>query len=166
MQRFNRAIKVILKHEGGYVNNPKDPGGETNFGISKRSFPNLNIKNLTENQAKDIYYNNYWSPMQLNHFNDEVLALHMFDFAINAGISRAVRAIQILLGFKDKEIDGIIGPLTIIKINTHPYPGRLRNFYIDARKTFYKTIAEKRPVLKKFLKGWLNRVESCNNISK
>jgi lysozyme family protein len=161
MHKFNKAIEVILKHEGGYVNNPKDPGGETNFGISKRAYPKLDIKNLTQDEAKAIYYRDYWRSMQLSHINDELLALHLFDFAVNAGIARAAKMMQSLLGIT---ADGIIGPITITRINKHPMPGRLRNFYIDARKDFYKFIAKKRPALKQFLKGWLKRVDDCNMI--
>ena len=58
--KFDDIIKVVLKHEGGYVNDPKDPGGETNFGIAKRSHPDVDIENLTEDEAKDIYKEHYW----------------------------------------------------------------------------------------------------------
>ena len=57
---FDEIIEVVLHHEGGYVNDPKDPGGETNYGISKRAYPDVDIKNLTEDGAKDIYRRDYW----------------------------------------------------------------------------------------------------------
>ncbi|MCD4681125.1 MAG: hypothetical protein K8S00_12140 [Bacteroidales bacterium] len=158
MQRFEKSVEIILSHEGGYINDPKDPGGETNFGISKRAFPNLDIKNLTKEQAKAIYYEKYWKPIQLDKFSDELLALHVFDFGVNAGVSRAVKLLQ---NFLDIKADGIIGPISIREINTYPMPGRLRNFYIDARKDFYKIIVKNRPTSRRFLKGWINRVNSC-----
>ena len=57
---FKEAVKIILKHEGGYVNDKDDPGGETKFGISKKAFPYLNIKEITIQDAEDIYYEHYW----------------------------------------------------------------------------------------------------------
>ena len=59
-ERFRKAIEVILKYEGGYVNDPNDLGSETNFGISKRSYPNVDIKNLTKEQAIEIYHRDWW----------------------------------------------------------------------------------------------------------
>ena len=59
---FDEIIEVVLEHEGGYVNDPHDAGGETNFGIAKRWYPDVDIKNLTKEQAKKIYHQDYWSP--------------------------------------------------------------------------------------------------------
>ncbi len=59
-EKFNKAVRIILAHEGGYVNHPADPGGETNMGISKRSYPDLDIKNLTVAMAKEIYFRDFW----------------------------------------------------------------------------------------------------------
>ena len=63
---FLRAVKEVLKIEGGYVNNPNDRGGETKYGISKRAYPNVDIKNLTLDKAKQIYYNDYWYNIKLD----------------------------------------------------------------------------------------------------
>ena len=60
ISKFDEIIEVVLEHEGGYVNDPKDPGGETNFGIAKRSHPDVDIKNLTKESAKEIYKEVYW----------------------------------------------------------------------------------------------------------
>ena len=61
---FDQAIEVILKHEGGYANNPNDSGGETKYGISKRSYPELNIRGLTRDYAKKIYEQDFWKPLK------------------------------------------------------------------------------------------------------
>ena len=62
--KFDQCIAFVFDREGRvYENNPDDPGGETKYGICKKSFPSLDIKNLTEDQAKDIYYKNYWQPL-------------------------------------------------------------------------------------------------------
>ena len=71
---FDEIIEKVLEHEGGYVNDPDDAGGETNYGIAKRWYPNVDIKNLTKEQAKKIYHTDYWRrgkcdevPPQLRH---------------------------------------------------------------------------------------------------
>lgn len=98
---FYSAVSFTLKWEGGYSNNPADPGGETNFGISKRSYPMLDIKNLTIEQAKAIYYLDYWLPVEAANYpypKDQIL----FDIGVLTGVSRArsyqsYSALQILV---------------------------------------------------------------------
>lgn len=105
---FDIAFDRLLGHEGGYVNNPADPGGETNWGISKRSYPNVNIKLLTRDGAKEIYRRDFWSRVNADRLNDGV-AYQLFDFAINSGIETAVRYFQRALGVAD---DGHWGPIS------------------------------------------------------
>ena len=153
---FDQAIQVIFKHEGGYVDHPNDPGGETNFGISRRAFPNEDIKNLTKQRAKEIYYQHYWSPLNLYRLDNANVCLELFDMAVNAGKSRAVRMAQRLIGVK---VDGKLGPLTAMAINNYQ-----RDFVMDykhARKVFYEYLANKYSRYNVFLKGWLNRVNDC-----
>jgi lysozyme family protein len=85
---FNEAVEFVLRWEGGYVNDPNDPGGETKYGISKRAHPDLDIKNLTLDEAKNIYYNDYWLKADCDHYFFPANYL-MFDTAVNMGISRA-----------------------------------------------------------------------------
>ena len=85
---FSLAIKFTLRWEGGYVNHPSDPGGETKFGISKRAYPDVDIKNLTEDQAKNIYYQDYWLPAGCEDL-EPLLAICVFDAAVNVGVRRA-----------------------------------------------------------------------------
>ena len=86
MSNFNRAVEHLLVEEGGYVNHPEDPGGETKFGISKRAYPSLNIKDLTVNEAKEIYKRDYWDHFPMDDLPDGV-AFSLFDFAVNAALS-------------------------------------------------------------------------------
>lgn len=87
MADFEIAVELVLNHEGGYTPGlPDDPGGETNFGISKRAFPDLDIKNLTEQQAKDIYKQQYWS---FDEITDQSVANCLLDCAVNQGLSLA-----------------------------------------------------------------------------
>jgi hypothetical protein len=85
---FNEAVEFVLRWEGGYVNDPNDPGGETKYGISKRAHPDLDIKNLTLDEAKNIYYNDYWLKADCDHYFFPANYL-MFDTSVNMGISRA-----------------------------------------------------------------------------
>lgn len=91
MADFEQAVSFVFKHEGGYTPGiPDDPGGETNFGISKRAFPDLDIKNLTIDQAKEIYRKHYWN-VELDGEPDQKLANCLLDCAVNQGPSFAAK---------------------------------------------------------------------------
>lgn len=111
---FNLAINRVLGHEGGYVNNPADPGGETKWGISKRSYPTLNIKELTRDDAVAIYKRDFWDRINAAELYDGV-AYQTLDFAVNSGIGTAVRALQRALNVAD---DGHWGPVTATAAKT------------------------------------------------
>ncbi|MFA6204442.1 MAG: glycosyl hydrolase 108 family protein [Gallionella sp.] len=106
--KFLRAIDRVLGHEGGYVNNPKDPGGETNWGISKRSYPSVSIKELTRNQAIAIYHRDFWIPAHCEDLSDGA-GYQLLDSAVNSGIAQSIRFVQRAVGVAD---DGIYGPMT------------------------------------------------------
>lgn len=105
---FDTAFDRLIGNEGGYSNNPADPGGETNWGISKRSYPNVDIKNLTRDGAKAIYRPDFWNRIHADELNGGV-AFQAFDFAVNSGIETAVRKLQTAVGVAD---DGHWGPVT------------------------------------------------------
>jgi lysozyme family protein len=91
---FQQALAFTLRWEGGYVNDPMDPGGETNFGISKRAYPHLNIKDLTKEQASEIYHRDYWIKagcFEIAHPLDIVV----FDTSVNLGVSRATDFLRV-----------------------------------------------------------------------
>ena len=110
---FDRAVEMVLKHEGGYVNDPKDPGGETRFGISKRAYPDVDILRLTEDEAKTIYRRDYWDKLRTDEIPEE-LAICVFDAAVNMGRDRAVRLLQRACGVAQ---DGVMGGNTIAAAN-------------------------------------------------
>lgn len=112
MTLFEQCFDKLMGHEGGYVNNPKDPGGETNWGISKRSYPQIDIKNLSREGAKAIYKTDYWDRAQCDRL-PPTLAYLLFDCAVNSGIGQAVRFLQRAVGVAD---DGQIGPLTLAAV--------------------------------------------------
>jgi lysozyme family protein len=152
---FNRCIQVILRNEGGYVNHPSDPGGETNMGIAKKFYPDLDIKNLTRNQAIEIYHRDYWNKMKLHGIFDENIILQVFDMGVNAGIRTAIKIIQRII---DAQVDGYTGPETNGLINA--YEGDLVELYKQERKKYYFDLARRKPQMQVFLAGWLNRVDN------
>jgi len=97
---FEKAIKFVLKWEGGYSNDPNDSGGETKYGISKKSYPNLDIKNLTIEKAKEIYYRDYWLKANCDKLFSP-LNIIVFDTAVNCGRSRANEFLISSLGWQD-----------------------------------------------------------------
>jgi len=176
---FDKCIEVVLRSEGGYQCDPDDYGnwtgpnctGEligTKYGIAARIFPKLDIKNLTEDQAKKIYYDYFWIPMNLEGIRDEELVLHIFDHGVNSNKRLAIRMVQKIMEIK---ADGIIGPITLNAINNFKPRSKiiegygllytLAEYYKYARYCHYTDQVRKYPRKKKFLKGWHNRVEKC-----
>lgn len=109
MSTFKTVIDRVLGHEGGYVNDPNDPGGETNWGISKRSYPNVDIKNLTRDQAVAIYLRDFWTPIKGERLHDGT-AYQLMDSAVNSGIAQSIRLLQRALDVAD---DGHFGPMSL-----------------------------------------------------
>jgi lysozyme family protein len=154
---FDEAIKHVLANEGGYVNDPKDPGGETKYGICKRQYPKVDIKNLTLDGAKEIYYVDYWKP----YFYDSVdpkLAGKVFDTAINIGPKKAFILLQNAankLG-ANLVVDGSIGPKSIESINKLKCD-EILSVFRQLQAGYYRDLVVKNRNLEKFLKGWIAR---------
>ena len=111
---FDEAFDRLIAHEGGYVNHAEDPGGETNFGISKRAYPDVNIASLTRESAKAIYRRDYWDRAQAGQY-DGAIGFQVFDAAVNHGIGTSIRFLQRAVGVAD---DGAVGPRTV-RLVTH-----------------------------------------------
>lgn len=105
---FDNAFDRLMGHEGGYVNDPKDPGGETKYGISKRSYPNEDIAGLTRDRAKVLFKRDFWDRINADQLPDGV-AFQLADFAYNSGAETAVRYLQRACGVAD---DGHWGPVS------------------------------------------------------
>ena len=150
MADFDLAISNTLRNEGGYVNDPDDPGGETNFGICKRYYPEVDIKNLTEAQAEAIYLRDFW---KFDGIVNQMLANKVFDMYVNIKHS----AIKILQGLLDGlVVDGEYGPNTEKAVNAaKPFPLLVR--YQEALEQHYRDVVAKNPKEEKFLDGWLRR---------
>lgn len=141
-------IDRVIAHEGGYVNDPADPGGETKYGISKRAYPQLDIKNLTRDAAAAIYERDYFTSAKLYMLPDP-LAYCVLDFGVNVGTSRAVKALQRVLGVS---VDGVVGKGTAAAVEAVRDPYTLVAAYQRARTEYYVSLNKPR-----FLQGWLNR---------
>lgn len=152
MSHFDEAILVVLAHEGGYGNVTGDPGGETKFGICRRSYPDLDIKGLTRDQAIAIYRRDYWLPAY-DRINDRAIAAKLFDMAVNMGSFQAHSIIQRAVSANE---DGVIGPQTLTLINA-ANPLELLTRLKNEQSRFYRTLAVRNPAAGKFLNGWLAR---------
>ena len=152
--RFDSFFTRLMKYEGGYVNDPDDPGGETKYGICKRSYPDINIKTLTIERAKAIYFTDYYIPMNIATIVEDELAWQVFDFGVNAGIGRAVKMLQIMV---EAFPDGKLGNKTLQKITDYSSYYPLWVDYVGERIKYYKQLTLKKPKNKKFLKGWALR---------
>lgn len=151
------AIINTVLHEGGYVWDEHDAGGETNFGISKRAHPEVDIKKLSIRDACEIYYNEYWKPSGAHRLKSPVLACIFFDMCVNAGVTRATKLLQEVCG---ETQDGILGELTAKACNEHE---SIVYEYTRRREQFYFNIASDGKN-KRFLNGWLRRCHDFDNM--
>jgi lysozyme family protein len=161
MALFRPAFEFLLPHEGGYSFDPSDAGGKTKFGISARSYPNINIEELTIAEAEAIYRRDFWEPNRYGAFDSQEIASKAFDLAVNMGAGTANRLLQgacILCG-AHLSADGKVGPETIQAVNSAPPDKLLRNL-IALAVGRYKQIAIDHPQDAKFLGGWIKRAAS------
>jgi len=153
MASFEQAIPTVLDNEGGLSNNPLDAGGLTNFGISQRSYPDVDIKNLTRGQAAAIYQKDFWHDAY-NNIASQRVATKVFDSSVNLGPVRAVRLLQLALGAIEAGpivADGILGSHTVECVNAadeeklmDEFKARLCKYYADLNQP-------------EFTLGWLRR---------
>jgi lysozyme family protein len=174
MASFDVYFPTMLKYEGGFVDDPVDPGGATNKGITMKTFeacakqfldiePTLeNLKALTDEQAAKIYKPLYWDKVRGDDIELQELASIVFDFQVNAG-ANASKLLQRILNEMGATpplaVDGAIGPGTITALRGIDQTEAYRR-YKQGRIDSYEDLVEKRPALGRFLKGWLNRVNS------
>lgn len=156
MANFNLAIEKTLAHEGGYVNDPDDAGGETNFGISKSSFPSEDIRNLTIDRAKHLYKVNFWDRILAENITHQEIAEIIFDYAVNAGVQTAVMCAQLTVGVK---ADGIFGNGTLAAVNDADVELFVALYKLEKVK-HYTAIVKKNPKQIKFYVGWISRAIS------
>ena len=154
---FDTAFDALIGNEGGYVVDPADPGGETNWGISKRSYPAVDIKNLTKEGAKAIYLRDFWGPCGADRLPG--VAFDLFDMAVNSGVKRAVIVLQQAISSSPTvATDGDFGPVTLARALAVD-PIRLEIRLNAARLNFMTNL----PGWPDFGKGWARRIASNLN---
>jgi len=155
-RRFELFWPRLMNYEGWarIVNDPADAGGLTKYGISKRAYPHEDIMNLTEARAKELYWNDYYLKLNIPGIVSDRLAWQVFDMGVNAGVNRAARLLQEIVGTVP---DGIIGEKTLQLANNPVGEYPLHIQYIGRRVMYYCLIAERNPANMKFLKGWTKR---------
>ena len=161
---YDECLKTILHHEGGYVNHPKDPGGETNLGVTKRVYQEhggtKDMKDLVVEDVAPIYKKGYWDRMK----GDDLpggLDLCVFDFGVNAGPGRAAKFLQKMIG---TTVDGGIGPNTLAKVEEYVRENGEHETvkkYQEMRQKYYEQLS----TFATFGKGWTRRVEETTKLA-
>lgn len=179
MADFNTFFPTLLKHEGGFVNDPADPGGATNKGVTIATFelcaarlldirPTLdNLRALTDAQAATIYKALYWDKVHGDEIALQPLANIVFDFQVNAGAnaSKLLQRVLNTLGASPQlTVDGAIGASTLAALS-RANSVAVYAAYKQGRKDYYTNLVNQRPALGKFLKGWLARVDSFPDLA-
>lgn len=161
---FEAALPFVLRWEGGFVDHPADPGGRTNKGVTQRVYDAWrrrqglaprDVKHIEDAEAHRIYESGYWLPPRCDLIA-QPLDLVQFDTAVNMGVGRAVRLLQTAVGCG---VDGDFGPQTERAVAAAD-AGLTLAKYCDARESFYRRLAQAKPELAVFLKGWLNRLNA------
>lgn len=160
-ESFDHCLKIILHHEGGYVNHPKDPGGETNLGVTKRVYEEWGgtkeMRDLTVEDVAPIYEKNYWGRLKCDKLPIG-LDLCVFDFGVNAGTGRAAKYLQRMIG---ASADGAIGPNTLSKVrefvSTEGLDAAIMD-YQSARQKYYESLS----TFETFGRGWTRRVDETS----
>ena len=155
-ENYDAALKIILHHEGGYVNHPRDPGGETNLGVTKRVYEEWggtkNMRDITVEDVAPIYEKNYWGKAKCDHLPSG-LDLAVFDWAVNSGPGRAAKKLQEMIG---TVADGGIGPNTLRALDEYIEVHGLEKTieeYGEVRQKFYESLK----TFDTFGKGWTRR---------
>jgi lysozyme family protein len=157
-RRFNECIAIVLRHEGGYVDHPRDPGGATNMGITLRTLRDWRgddsltaeaVRDMTEGEAREIYLARYWNPIRGDDLPPGI-DLAVFDWAVHGGVGRAVRDLQTVLGVT---VDGAIGRQTLDAARRADHAEVIRAL-CDRRLTRLRS----RPHWDVFGRGWERRV--------
>lgn len=178
MAKFILSFQKTLAHEGNYINDPDDLGGETYKGISRNAhsswngwslidsyknssdFPHsLETEAKLQNLVEQFYVNNFWHPLNAEQIQNQTSADSVFDFAVNTGLITTARIVQSIVGTK---IDGIIGEQTLKKINSTDF-GYFQAAFTVAKIEYYVNIIQKRPTNKKYLFGWIIRALKFND---
>ena len=172
---FESAHEMVMKWEGGFFNHKNDPGGITNYGVSLRFLKALDIIDgdvdgdgdidvddilaMTPETAKKIFRRHFWDIPKLDSFRP-LTAFGFYDFAVNAGVPRATKILQMSIGFTGKNVDGRIGPKTRARISSFS-DYEVAMGMVEQRADWYRHLSSVKPSSRVFLRGWLNRTGDC-----
>jgi len=168
MADFNFIINRIFISEGGESNDAVDRGGLTKYGISQKSYPDLNIRGLTRQQAIDIYRRDFWDRLRGDEIPNDRVGYMLMDMAVNMGIIAAVREFQTAINYAGRVmmslpekwqnivVDGIIGRRTIEALQLCA-PDPICDYLLRARCLRYAQIIRDNPSQAKFAVGWIKR---------
>lgn len=157
---YEQSLAFVLRWEGGWSNDSRDPGGATNRGVTQKTYDSylaLNgqhshtVRDITDKEVSDIYSVHYWAKAHCNQLPPD-LAPCVFNCAVNSGVDRAIKLLQRTLQVTE---DGIVGPKTLAAVK----PG-LAARYCDVHEQFYRNLVASKPSLSVFMTGWLNRLNS------
>ena len=166
---FNVGLDFVYRAEGGYVNNPNDPGGPTNMGITQETYdsyrkslglPTQSVTLLTKNEATTIYQNVFWDGYNCSAFPPQIAVIY-FDACVNekpAGV-QAVRDLQHALGVT---VTGVLSPDLISRVQSSDIDD-LASAYIEMRRVFYHKVVKAKPTSEEFLDGWLKRIDNLES---
>jgi lysozyme family protein len=158
ISNWQKSFELMLKSEGGYVNNPADPGGMTNLGVTKATWENwvgresdeAEMRGLTPEKVEPLYKKKYWDAVRGDEIENGGVAYLLFDFAVNAGVGRSIKTLQTAVGVTP---DGGFGPMTMAAVQAVD-PNELIERFSQAKEDFYRSLT----TFATFGKGWLNRV--------
>jgi lysozyme family protein len=172
MADFTKAFQLMIAHEGGYVNDPDDPGGETYKGVARKIFSkwngwttvdmlkrqpgfpsNLDKDAELQESVSDFYRVTFWDQMKGDQITDQAVATSIFDFGVNAGMGTSASLAQMVVGAKT---DGVIGPKSVTSLNAFNNEHFLAAFTV-AKIARYVNIVKKRPTSQKYFYGWVLR---------
>jgi len=176
-ERFLECLQFVLKWEGGLTQDPDDRGGRTFRGVTQATYdryrkvkklPLRDVAQMSEDEMREIYYTFYWFPAKC-HLLPKPLDLVHFDTAVNMGVGRAGKFLQETVNHYGGQVavDGIVGNQTLsgLKVVLEKVPVKIVcQYYLSLRKLFYHSVVARNPSQRKFLRGWLNRVEDLERV--
>jgi len=160
---FELAFDELMKLEGGFSDDADDPGGRTNYGISQKQYPSLDIAALTKDEAREIYRRDYWNPIRLDEVSNDFVAAEALEQSVHMGPTQAIKNIQTALNYLGEglTVDGVMGPNTLHAVNEWSAKDHVAFLKVlnGVQFTLYLGMVEKNPKLKKYARGWTRRLE-------
>lgn len=157
MSNMSEAISLTIQNEGGYCDISADRGGPTNMGITQADLPNVDIKNLTQEQAVSFYAQNYWKTW-MGDIESQKVCNKVFDMAVLLSVDTAVRLLQRALKFPFVQQDGNFGPHTLAA--TNETGDNLLSAYKSVLVAHFRWVVQQDPTQQEFLNGWVARINS------